>query len=78
MITAKDLFQCGYLACFFCDPGGHSGVHFGHLELLFLKVKQVDKTKYLGVTVDDTLGWEEQYESVKKKGCWGPCSNEET
>ena len=31
------------------------------------KIKQVDKTKYLGVIVDDTLSWEEQYESVKKK-----------
>ena len=31
------------------------------------KIKQVDKTKYLGVIVDDTLGWEEQYESVKKR-----------
>ena len=30
-------------------------------------IKQVDKTKYIGVIVDDTLGWEEQYESVKKK-----------
>ena len=31
------------------------------------KIKRVDKTKYLGVVADDTLGWEEQYESVKKK-----------
>ena len=35
------------------------------------KVKQVDKIKYLGVIVDDTLGWEEQYESVKKKVAGG-------
>ena len=31
------------------------------------KIKQVDKTKYLRIMVDDTLGWEGQYESVKKK-----------
>ena len=35
------------------------------------KIKRVDKTKYLGVVVDDTLGWEEQYESVKKKVAGG-------
>ena len=35
------------------------------------EIKQVDKTKYLGVIVDDTLGWEEQYESVKKKVAGG-------
>ena len=35
------------------------------------KIKQVDKTKYLGIIVDDTLGWEEQYESVKKKVAGG-------
>ena len=35
------------------------------------KIKQVDKTKYLGVIVDDTLDWEDQYESVKKKVAWG-------
>ena len=35
------------------------------------KIKQVDKTKFLGVIVDDTLGWEEQYESVKKKVAGG-------
>ena len=35
------------------------------------KIKQVDKTKFLGVIVDDTLSWEEQYESVKKKVAWG-------
>ena len=35
------------------------------------KIKQVDRTKYLGVTVDDTLSWEEQYESVKKKVAGG-------
>ena len=31
------------------------------------KIKWVDKTKYLGVIVADTFGWEEQHESVKKK-----------
>ena len=31
------------------------------------KIKRVSKTKYLGVIVDNTLGWEEQYESVNKK-----------
>ena len=34
-------------------------------------IKQLDKTKYLGIIVDDTLGWEEQYESVKKKVAGG-------
>ena len=34
-------------------------------------IKQVHKTKYLGVIVDDTLGWEEQYGSVKKKVAGG-------
>ena len=31
------------------------------------RIKQVDKTKYIGVIVDDTLGWKEQYESGKKR-----------
>ena len=31
------------------------------------KVKRVDRTNYLGVVVDDTLGWEEQSESVTKR-----------
>ena len=35
------------------------------------KIRQVDKTKYLGVIVDDTLSWEEQYESFKKKVAGG-------
>ena len=35
------------------------------------KIKQADKTKYFGIIVDDTLGWEEHYESVKKKVAGG-------
>ena len=35
------------------------------------KIKRVDKTKYLGVIVDDILGWEEQYELFKKKVAGG-------
>ena len=35
------------------------------------KIKQVHKTKCLGLIVDDTLGWEEQYESVKIKVAGG-------
>ena len=35
------------------------------------KIKRVGNTKYIGVIVDDTLGWEEQYESVKKKVAGG-------
>ena len=35
------------------------------------KIKRIANTKYLGVIVDDTLGWEEQYASVKKKVAGG-------
>ena len=35
------------------------------------KIKRVHKTKYLGAVADDTLGWEEQYESVKKEVAGG-------
>ena len=35
------------------------------------KIERIDTTKYLGVVVDDTLGWEGQYESVKKKVAGG-------
>ena len=31
------------------------------------KIKQVHKTKHLGLTVDDSLNWNEQYKSVKGK-----------
>ena len=31
------------------------------------RIKQVHKTKYLGLTVDDNLNWNEQYKSVKGK-----------
>ena len=31
------------------------------------RIKQVHKTKFLGLTVDDSLHWNEQYISVKKK-----------
>ena len=31
------------------------------------RIKQVHKTKYLGLTVDDNLCWDEQYKSVKGK-----------
>ena len=31
------------------------------------RIKQVHKTKYLGLTVDDKLCWDEQYKSVKGK-----------
>ena len=32
-----------------------------------IRIKQVYKTKYLGLTVDDSLNWNEQYKSVKGK-----------
>ena len=32
-----------------------------------LKIKQAQKTKYLGLIVDDSLSWNEQYRSVKEK-----------
>ena len=35
------------------------------------KIKRVDKTKYLVEVVDETLGWEEQYESIMKKVAGG-------
>ena len=35
------------------------------------KIKRADKTKYLGEIVGDTLGREEQYESIKKKVAGG-------
>ena len=35
------------------------------------KIKQFDKTKHLGLIVEDTLGWEEQYELVMKKVAGG-------
>ena len=31
------------------------------------RIKQAHKTKYLGLTVDDSLNWNEQYKSVKGK-----------
>ena len=31
------------------------------------RIKQVHKTQYLGLTVDDSLNWNEQYKSVKGK-----------
>ena len=31
------------------------------------RIKQVHKTKYLGLTIDDSLNWNEQYKSVKWK-----------
>ena len=31
------------------------------------RIKQVHKMKYLGLTVDDSLSWNEQYKSVKGK-----------
>ena len=40
------------------------------LPLFYLnntRIKQVHKTKYLGLTVDDSLNWNEQYKSVKGK-----------
>ena len=35
------------------------------------KIKRVDKTKCLGVIVDDTLGWEEQYMNQLRKRLLG-------
>ena len=32
-----------------------------------IRIKQVHKTKYLGLTADDSLNWNEQYKSVKGK-----------
>ena len=32
-----------------------------------VRIKQVHKTKYLGLSVDDKLSWNEQYKSVKGK-----------
>ena len=32
-----------------------------------IRIKQVQKTKYLGLTVDDKLSWNEQYKSIKGK-----------
>ena len=32
-----------------------------------IRIKQVHKTKYLGLTVDDKLSWNKQYKSVKGK-----------
>ena len=36
-----------------------------------IRIKQVHKTKYLGLTVDDKLSWNEQYKSVKGKVAGG-------
>ena len=38
------------------------------------RIKQVHKTKYLGLTVDDSLNWNEQYKSVKGKVVGGLAS----
>ena len=38
------------------------------------RIKQVHKTKYLGLTVDDKLCWDEQYKSVKGKVVGGLAS----
>ena len=39
-----------------------------------IRIKQVHKTKYLGLTVDDKLSWNEQYKSVKGKVASGLAS----
>ena len=39
-----------------------------------IRIKQVHKTKYLGLTVDDKLSWDEQYKSVKGKVAGGLAS----
>ena len=39
-----------------------------------IRIKQVHKTKYLGLTVDDKLSWNEQYKSVKGKVAGGLAS----
>ena len=30
-------------------------------------IKRVDKTKYLGINIDESLNWKEQYKTVKNK-----------
>ena len=39
-----------------------------------IRIKQVHKTKYLGLTVDDKLSWNEQYKFVKGKVVGGLAS----
>ena len=39
-----------------------------------IRIKQVHKTKYLGLTVDDKLSWNEQYKSAKGKVAGGLAS----
>ena len=38
------------------------------------RIKQVHKTNYLGLTVDDSLNWNERYRSVKGKVVGGLAS----
>ena len=41
------------------------------LELDDSKIKRVEKTKFLGVTIDEGLKWKDKYKSLKGKlaGC---------
>ena len=47
---------------------------YHHFYLDHTRIKQVHKTKYLGLTVDDKLCWDEHYESVKEKVIGGLAS----
>ena len=38
------------------------------------RIKQIHKTKYLGLTVDDSLNWNERYKCVKRKVVGGLAS----
>ena len=43
-----------------------------------IRIKQVHKTKYLGLTFNDKLSWSEQYKSVKGKVAGDLCISQET
>ena len=30
-------------------------------------IKKVEKTKYMGISTDDSLNWKEQYKTIKNK-----------
>ena len=34
-------------------------------------IKRVDKTKYLGINIYESLNWKEQYKTIKNKRKWG-------
>ena len=43
------------------------GNELSNLVLNNAVIKRVEKTKYLGINIDESLNWEKQYKTVKNK-----------